>query len=63
MATMPRSLRIPPDLWQDSVEKAAQVDTTVTAVVIAALRDFVEVTPSPPQTESQAAAREPSEGP
>ncbi len=39
--TMPRSLRIPPDLWNAAVQKATTDGTTVTAVVIAALRDYV----------------------
>lgn len=41
MATMPRSLRIPDDLWHAAVEKAREDGTTVTAVVIAALRAYV----------------------
>lgn len=39
--TMPRSLRIPPDLWNAAVAKAAEDGTTVTAVVVAALREYV----------------------
>ncbi len=39
--TMPRSLRIPPDLWNAAVDKAAAEGTTVTAVVVAALRTYV----------------------
>lgn len=38
---MPRSLRIPPDLWDAAVEKARAEGTTVTAVVVAALRRYV----------------------
>lgn len=41
MATMPRSLRIPEDIWTAAVEKAASEGTTVTAVVIAALRRYL----------------------
>ena len=41
MATMPRSLRIPDDLWHAAVAKAREDGTTVTAVVIAALRAYV----------------------
>lgn len=40
--TMPRSLRIPPDLWNAAVAKAADNGTTVTAVVVAALREYVD---------------------
>lgn len=39
--TMPRSLRIPDDLWQAAVTKARAEGTTVTAVVVAALRAFI----------------------
>jgi predicted HicB family RNase H-like nuclease len=38
---MPRSLRIPPDLWEAAVEKAKAEGTTLTAVVIAALTRYV----------------------
>ena len=41
MATMPRSLRIPPDLWRDAVAKAKREGTTVTAVVVRALERYV----------------------
>lgn len=41
MATMPRSLRIPPELWAAAVDRAQAEGTTVTAVVVAALRAFV----------------------
>ncbi len=37
-ATMPRSLRIPPDVWEAAVDKARAEGTTVTAVVVDALR-------------------------
>ena len=39
--TMPRSLRIPDDLWRSAVEKARREGTTVTAVVVEALEQFV----------------------
>ena len=41
MATMPRSLRIPDDVWKASVEKARSEGTTVTAVVVEALRRYL----------------------
>lgn len=41
MATMPRSLRIPEDVWRAAVEKARKEGTTVTAVVVTALRKYV----------------------
>lgn len=41
MSTMPRSLRIPEDVWRAAVVKAASEGTTVTAVVIAALRRYL----------------------
>jgi hypothetical protein len=37
---MPRSLRIPDELWRAAIEKAAVDETTVTAVVVAALERF-----------------------
>jgi predicted HicB family RNase H-like nuclease len=42
MATMPRSLRIPEDVWRAAVEKAKDEGTTVTAVVTAALRRYLK---------------------
>jgi hypothetical protein len=42
VATMPRSLRIPTDLWEAAVAKARAEGTTVTAVVVAALRRYVK---------------------
>lgn len=39
---MPRSLRIPDGLWRAAVAKAKGRGTTVTAVVIEALRAFVD---------------------
>ena len=41
VATMPRSLRIPDELWRAAVAKAASEGTTVTAVVVAALTRYV----------------------
>jgi hypothetical protein len=41
MATMPRSLRIPEDVWTAAVAKARTEGTTVTAVVTAALRRYL----------------------
>lgn len=42
MATMPRSLRIPEDVWTAAVAKARDEGTTVTAVVVAALRRYLK---------------------
>lgn len=42
MATMPRSLRIPEDVWTAAVNKARAEGTTVTAVVVAALRRYLK---------------------
>lgn len=42
MATMPRSLRIPDEVWHAAVEKARAEGTTVTAVVVAALRRYLK---------------------
>ena len=39
--TPARNLRIPDDLWQAAKERAAEEHTTVTAVVIAALRRYI----------------------
>lgn len=41
MPTMPRSLRIPDDLWQATLDKAHAEGTTVTAIVVRALRRYV----------------------
>jgi hypothetical protein len=38
--TMPRSLRIPDDVWRAAVEKAHAEGTTVTAVVVKALERY-----------------------
>jgi predicted HicB family RNase H-like nuclease len=40
--TMPRSLRIPEDVWRAAVAKAKDEGTTVTAVVVAALRKYLK---------------------
>jgi len=42
MATMPRSLRIPDDLWHAARAKAAEEGTTLTAVVVAFLRRYLK---------------------
>lgn len=42
MATMPRSLRIPEDVWLAAVAKAKAEGTTVTQVVTAALRRYLK---------------------
>ena len=42
MATMPRSLRIPEDLWHAARAKAVAEGTTVTAVVVAALKRYIK---------------------
>jgi uncharacterized protein GlcG (DUF336 family) len=39
---MPRSLRIPEDVWRAAVEKARTEGTTVTAVVVEALMRYLE---------------------
>ena len=41
MSTTPRAIRIPDSLWRAALAKAKSEGTTVTAVVIAALRQFV----------------------
>jgi uncharacterized protein GlcG (DUF336 family) len=38
--TLPRSLRIPDDVWQAALAKARAEGTTLTAVVVDALREF-----------------------
>jgi len=42
MATMPRSLRIPDDLWHAARAKAAEEGTSLTAVVVAFLRRYLK---------------------
>jgi len=42
MATMPRAMRIPDDVWHAAVAKARAEGTTVTAVVVAALRRYLK---------------------
>lgn len=39
--TMPRSLRIPEDVWRAAVAKAQAEGTTVTAVVVKALERYL----------------------
>jgi uncharacterized protein GlcG (DUF336 family) len=38
--TLPRSVRIPDDVWQAALAKAREEGTTLTAVVVDALRKF-----------------------
>lgn len=40
MATMPRALRIPDDVWQAALAKARAEGTTLTAVVVEHLRRY-----------------------
>ena len=42
METMPRSLRIPDDLWAAALEKAQAEGRTLTDVVIKALERYVK---------------------
>lgn len=39
--TTPRAIRVPDDLWAAALAAAAERGTTVTAVVLAALHDFI----------------------
>ena len=39
--TTPRAIRIPEDVWRAALTKAREEGTTVTAVVLAALREFI----------------------
>jgi len=41
MATTPRAIRVPDDLWHAAVDKAREEGTTVTAVVVTALERFI----------------------
>ena len=41
MPTMPRSLRIPEDVWTAAVAKAKAEGITVTSVVVTALRTYL----------------------
>jgi predicted HicB family RNase H-like nuclease len=41
-ATMPRAVRVPDDVWRAALAKAQAEGTTVTAVVVEALRRFAE---------------------
>jgi len=38
---MPRSLRIPDDVWTAAIDKARAEGTTVTAIVVEALRRYL----------------------
>lgn len=40
-ATPNRTIRVPDEIWEPAVRKAADEGTTVTAVIIAALRAFL----------------------
>jgi predicted HicB family RNase H-like nuclease len=40
MATMPRALRIPDEVWQAALTKARAEGTTLTAVVVEFLRKY-----------------------
>ena len=40
--TTPRAIRIPDDVWQAALAKAAERDETVTAVVLRALRRYIK---------------------
>ena len=46
--TMPRSMRIPEDLWTAAVAHAAAREETVTEVVVRALTRYVETTKAAP---------------
>jgi hypothetical protein len=39
--TRPRAIRVPLDLWNQARDKARSQGTTLTAVIVAALRDYV----------------------
>lgn len=38
--TKPRSLRVPDDIWQAALSKAKREGTTLSAVVVAFLKDY-----------------------
>lgn len=40
-ATPIRNVRVPDDVWQAAVERAATEGTTVSAVILGALREYV----------------------
>jgi NRPS condensation-like uncharacterized protein len=40
--TTPRAIRVPDDVWRAAIAKAREEGTTVTAVVLAALRRFIK---------------------
>lgn len=48
MATTPRPVRVPDELWQAALGKARSQGTTLTAVVLAALRAYVDEDITPP---------------
>jgi hypothetical protein len=50
VTTTARAVRIPDDLWTTAIRVAEQRGTTVTAVVIAALEEFIahDDDPTPP---------------
>ena len=39
--TRPKAIRVPDDLWNEAVAKAAAEGTTLTAIVVKALERFV----------------------
>jgi hypothetical protein len=41
-ATMPRAVRVPDDVWRAALERARADGTTLTAVVVDALRKYAE---------------------
>lgn len=45
MATPVRAVRASDELWNAALNKATAEGTTVTAVLLAALREYVEATP------------------
>lgn len=47
--TMPRSMRIPEELWTAAVAHAATREETVTEVVVRALERYVTTKPAPPR--------------
>jgi uncharacterized protein GlcG (DUF336 family) len=45
--TMPRAIRVPDEVWKAALAKAQAEGTTVTAVVVEALREFALMPPQP----------------
>jgi len=43
--TTPRAIRVPDDVWRAALDKAREDGTTVTAVVLTALRAFIGAAP------------------